>query len=205
MAIDAELVASLNKAKSAEKSACLMYAFAQKGASGTLVINRTITGKQVAQAKEKAGGGTLFRGQCFGEEGKIIFEVTKEPPATLAAAIKRTITLDAALTLNVVVRVAPEAEANGQAPPTPTDPASADPNAPMAKSSIPAPPRPGGEAAFKNRLSALQAELQAAGGPTPDQQMLLNQAFSAAGDKNFAAALDRSSKWTARRSQAGRA
>ena len=87
MSIDTELQANLKKAKSGR----MMFAFAHKGSSGSLMMDRKITGKDAAKAKEKAGGGTVFRGRCFGEDGQMIFEVAKEPPAALEAAIRRTI------------------------------------------------------------------------------------------------------------------
>src|SRR5207248_11345149 len=124
--------------------------------------------------------------------------IAKEPPASLARAIKRAITQDAGLSLKVDVRFAANAEAeqtesqeqapttetSGTVPETPPAPPPQAPKIPMP----PAPPAPGSEAAFKNRLKVIQAKLVTAGGPTPDQQMLLNQAFSAARDRDFAAA-----------------
>ena len=47
--------------------------------SVTVQINVTPSGKDVAQAKQKAGGGTLFRGRCFGEDGELM--ALQEPMA----------------------------------------------------------------------------------------------------------------------------
>src|SRR5581483_7182486 len=128
------------------KSGRMMFAFAHKGSSGSLMMDRKITGKDAAKAKEKAGGGTVFRGRCFGEDGQMIFEVAKEPPAALEAAIRRTINLEAGLSLKVVVRFAADAEAepsdlepqaktNGTVPEAPPPPTSA----PVPQQPIPAP------------------------------------------------------------------
>jgi hypothetical protein len=177
--VDAELQANLNKARSGR----MMFAFAHKGNGGSLVVNRTINGQSANKVKESSGGGTLFRGQCFGENGEMIFEVAKEPPAALAAAIKQAIVLHAGLSLKVVVRVAGDAEIQepNQEPPT----------ADQTNGAVPEAPPSSGEAAFKSRLIALQAQFSAAGGATPEQRMLLKEVFAAAAKKDLAAALAR--------------
>ena len=51
-------------------------------------------------------GGTVFRGRCLGEEGKLVFETAKEPPLTLGKQLKTIIKESAGLIRNVETRVA---------------------------------------------------------------------------------------------------
>ena len=56
------------------------------------MVNRTkVPAKEVNEAKAKLGGGLIWRGRCFGEDGALVFEVPKEPPSTLAPQLKKII------------------------------------------------------------------------------------------------------------------
>ena len=51
----------------------------------------------MTELKKEAGGGTLFKGQCFGDEGRMVFFVAKEPPGMLETALHKTIQKTAGL------------------------------------------------------------------------------------------------------------
>ncbi len=100
MPVNAELANALKKAKSGP----MKFAFIAKGSEGTLLVDRKIPPAAVKAAKSEMGGGTLYQGNCFGEDGLLVFEVPTEAPASLAGVIKHTITKDAGMSLNVEVR-----------------------------------------------------------------------------------------------------
>ncbi len=104
MAVDAQLATALKTAKTRPQS----FAFVAKGAAdGALLVSQAkVKPQDITDAKAKAGGGTVWNGRCFDENGTLIFEVAKEPPGTLAGAIRKVIARDAGLTLHVEVRVA---------------------------------------------------------------------------------------------------
>jgi hypothetical protein len=106
--IDKELQTTLKQAKAGRP---MQFAFLGKGPGGKLLAAKKLAPNLIAEAK-KAEGGTLFKGRLFGEDGTLVFEVAKEPPATLAAQLKRCIKEHAALTGEVVVRVKADAEAD---------------------------------------------------------------------------------------------
>ena len=111
-ASDTHLAASLKTARTRPQS----FAFIAKGADGALLVSPAkIKAQEIAEAKTRVGGGTLWSGRCFGEEGKMIFEVAKEPPASLATALRKVILQDAGLSLPVEVRVGRGAPGEGTA------------------------------------------------------------------------------------------
>ncbi len=102
--IDDKLAAVLKEARRVPMN----FAFVAKGASqGKLVVSKKpIPATAESAAKKEVGGGTVFRGRCIGEDGKLIFETAKEPPSSLAKQLKTIITRDAGLTLKVETRAA---------------------------------------------------------------------------------------------------
>jgi tetratricopeptide (TPR) repeat protein len=187
--IDAELSSALKQARRAP----MRFAFVAKGPSeGKLrLAKKSVPAKDVAQARKDLGGGLVWKGRCFGEEGLLIFEVPKEPPATLAKQLKTIITRDAGMTLKVEVRVNSELEAEEG------DEATAEQAAPP-----PAPPPPGappaagdGMAKFTARLKTLLPEIikaQAANSPVSQEVKLRAseaQTFARKQDFNQANAL----------------
>jgi hypothetical protein len=125
-----ELQKSLKKAKSKR----MMFAYVAKGAEGTLLVARKVKPKEIADARKELGGGTVYKGQCFGEGTTMVFELAKEPPGALQQQIRKRMKDDAGLSMPVEVRVnekaeeelpeevegaEPEAEEGDEAPPPP--------------------------------------------------------------------------------------
>jgi hypothetical protein len=111
---DEELAAGLKAAKS--KRCC--FALVMKGgADGALIVAKAkVPPAAIAEAKKKSGGSAVSQGICFYEDGKYIFELAKEPPATMARLIKTIAKRDAEMTINVECRMGTDAEladANG--------------------------------------------------------------------------------------------
>jgi hypothetical protein len=148
--LDPQLATALKQAKTVPQC----FAFVAKGASeGKLLLARkSVPAREVADARKALGGGLIFRGRCGGDDGKLVFEVPKEPPSTLANQLRALIRREAGLTLPVEVRAASDLadeEAAADSGPTPGVPAaeSAPPAAPA--------PDPAVRAALLKRLSAL--------------------------------------------------
>ena len=101
--LDAELAAGLKQAKGKR----MYFAVVLKGgADGALIVGKQkIPPTAIAEAKKKCGGSAVIKGACFGEEGKHIFEVAKEPPATLANALKLIAKRDSGLSIHPECRV----------------------------------------------------------------------------------------------------
>ena len=181
--VDAKLATSLRQAKSRP----MFFAFVAKGASdGALIVSgKAIPANEIKEAKTKCGGTTVFRGRCFGEEGKTVFETADPPPASLAAQLHKIITRDAGLSLQVETRFG--------APPDPTADGAGGEAAPPAPP--PPPPAPSGDAAaFKERIKKLLPLVQQAGQKAPDRKAALDQvaaqAVAAAKAGDFAQALN---------------
>jgi hypothetical protein len=104
--IDKDLQATLKLAKAGRP---MQFAFLAKGIGGTLLAAKRLLPAPIAEAKKKEGG-TLFRGRLVGEDGALVFEVAKEPPANLAAQLKHSIKEHTGLLVDVVVRVKGDAE-----------------------------------------------------------------------------------------------
>src|SRR5262245_38221666 len=100
---DAKLAAALKQARSGP----MFFAFIAKGATDTVLLvgKKPIPPKEVNEARSSTGGKLIAKGRCHAEEGKMIFEVGKEPPPTLANQLKATIQRSTGLTMNVEVRV----------------------------------------------------------------------------------------------------
>src|SRR5262249_5164437 len=135
----------------------MQFAFLGKGTGGKLLAAKKLAPKVIAETK-KAEGGTLFKGRLFGDDGQLVFEVAKEPPATLAKQLKTTITRDAALMMQVEIRGgAYQEEEEEDPPPAPPPPVSA-PTSDAA--AVPATPSSEGAARFTARLKALLPAIQ---------------------------------------------
>jgi len=106
--LDEELAAGLKAAKSKR---CYFALVMKGGADGTLVVAKAkVPPAAIAEAKKKSGGSVVSQGICFYEDGKYIFEIAKEPPATMARAIKSIAKRDAEMTINVDCRMGTDAE-----------------------------------------------------------------------------------------------
>jgi len=180
---DTLLANALKQAKTKPMS----FAFVAKGAEGKLLVNKIkIPPKDTADAKKSLGGGTIFKGRCLFENDVMVFEVAKEPPGTLANLIKKLIKNDAALTMNVLVRVNPELaegdETEGGEPP-------AVPEAPAAPVQ---PDAAAAEARYKDRLKALLPAVQKVAASHPQVAVQAKQAIGLGNNlvlaKNFAQA-----------------
>ena len=101
--IDEELAAALKQAKSKR----MYFAVVVKGAAdGALIVSKQkVPPTAIAEAKKKCGGSAVIKGACFVEDGKHVFEVAKEPPATLANALKLIARRDSGLTIHPICRV----------------------------------------------------------------------------------------------------
>src|SRR4051812_45641329 len=100
--LDEELVAGLKQAKSKR----MYFAAVMKGgADGALLLSKTkVPPKDIAEAKKKCGGSAVIKGACFYEDGKYVFETAKEPPATLANALKIIARRDSGMTISPICR-----------------------------------------------------------------------------------------------------
>jgi hypothetical protein len=123
--VDADLVTALKLAKSKK----MFFAFIPKGSDGKLILSKKkIPPKEIADAKKELGGSNAIIGKCFGPIGNMVFQVVKQPPPTLEAALKKVAKRDSGLTVIPNVQLAADAEAEepdagapeaGGAPPAP--------------------------------------------------------------------------------------
>jgi hypothetical protein len=129
MAINPELSTALKAAKTKPMS----FAFIAKGSEGKLLVDKKkIAPKEVDKARKECGGGSIFKGRCLMEDGKMVFEIPKEGPNSLAALIKKIIKTDGGLSMDVIIRVNAElAESEqGETEPTTQGAAEVPPQAP---------------------------------------------------------------------------
>src|SRR6202035_3176387 len=104
---NAELATQVKAAKSGKR---LMFAFVAKGTDGTLLVVHKVSAPEIAEAKKQAGGGTIYKGKCVGEDGVLWFETAKEVPSNLGSAVKRVIKNEAGLSLDCLFRQKEDAE-----------------------------------------------------------------------------------------------
>ena len=99
------------------RTAPMHFVFVAKGTTQgkLLVAKKSITAKEVADAKKEVGGGVVFRGRCVGDGGNLVFELPKAPPITLKQQLKTFIHREAGLALPVDVRVAADLREIGRA------------------------------------------------------------------------------------------
>ncbi|HEX3998394.1 MAG TPA: hypothetical protein VHX65_07590 [Pirellulales bacterium] len=118
--IDEKLVDGLKQAKGKR----LYFALVLKGGTdGALMIGKQkIPPAEIADAKKRTGGSALITGACFGEDGKLVFEVAKLPAATVANAVKNIAKHCAGQSVNPEFRLStnPDVVGEGAQPPTQT-------------------------------------------------------------------------------------
>src|SRR5262245_4561770 len=105
--VDSLLVANLKLVKTAP----LRFAFVMKGPTeGRLLLTKKppIPPKEIADAKKELGGGQVLSGRCrWDEENKeYLLELAKDPPPTLATAVRTIIKKDTGQTVKVSCRAA---------------------------------------------------------------------------------------------------
>jgi len=99
-ALDAELIAALRMAKGRK----MFFAFLLKGSDGKLIVSPSLIGAdKINEAKKEFGGGSPWVGTCEGPFIKMVFKVTKAPPATMHAAIKKAVKRDAGLGIEPII------------------------------------------------------------------------------------------------------
>ncbi len=107
MGKQAELDADLASALKAAKTKRHFFAVVLKGSSdGALIVSKQKIGPaKITEAKKESGGSTVLRGVVHGEDGKLVFETDKEPPATLAKTLKTIAQRDAGLMIQAVCKL----------------------------------------------------------------------------------------------------
>ena len=63
-----------------------------------------VTPVLISDAKKKSGGTTVIKGACCGEDGKLVFEMAIDPPATMEAALKKVIHEETGITQVCICR-----------------------------------------------------------------------------------------------------
>ncbi len=120
--VESELAANIKTAKTKR----MYFAFVPKGGSdGALVLAKTkISPVMIGEAKTRSGGTQVVKGACFGEDGKLVFEMGKEAPATMEAALKKVIQRDAGIAMHCICRVgtSPDLLEDGEAGHAPPPP-----------------------------------------------------------------------------------
>jgi hypothetical protein len=120
--IDDKLVDGLRQAKGKR----MYFALVLKGGTdGALMVGKQkIPPGDIADAKKRTGGSALITGACFGEDGKMVFEVAKLPAGTVANAVKNIAKHSSGLTINPEFRLStdPDVVGEGESPATQTAP-----------------------------------------------------------------------------------
>jgi hypothetical protein len=103
---DLELLAALKRAKTRR----MQFVLVAKGTTGGKLMLGKVRVKPalVSEARKEFRGGRLFRGECFFESGRYIFEFPKAPPAILGMLVKRLVKDRTGLSIKPVCRVAAE-------------------------------------------------------------------------------------------------
>lgn len=102
---DQKLAAELKRAKSASPSSPSHFAMLVKGSAGKLLVGKKPpTSKEIKEAKEEVGGGTLVQGVCYGEEGGLIFVTDSAPGGSWKKVAATCAKQDAGLTLKIEFR-----------------------------------------------------------------------------------------------------
>jgi hypothetical protein len=114
---DASLVSALRQAKSTP----MFFAFVPQGSTdGVLLLSKKkIAASEISAAKAQCGGNLVHRGRCQEQDGKMLFELAREPPSSLARQLRAVIHANAGLTLAVETRVATDLEPADEESPTP--------------------------------------------------------------------------------------
>jgi hypothetical protein len=104
---DAALAAALKQANVRK----LSFAFIAKGPDGKLIVSQgKISPQQLTEALKAAGGGIVVRGKCFGPFPRLVFQVAKEPPATLAPALQRVVKSETGVSIVAEIQLAADAD-----------------------------------------------------------------------------------------------
>lgn len=150
-AADKELREGLKRAKTARMFFVML---ARGSAAGHLILSKAkVQATDVGEAKKGLGGGRVFRGICFGENNRLVFELKKEPPATLEKLFKQTAKTQAGLSVKPLCRVSLLEEDLGEEP---DDDRDTPPPAPGSKAGGPK----YAEEQVKKRLAALAGNLK---------------------------------------------
>ncbi len=182
-AVDKVLYTALKRAKTAR----MFFAMVARGATdGKLILTKAkVKPTDIGDAKKEVGGGRVFRGVCYGEDGRLVFELKKEPPATLEKLIKKTAKMQAGLMIKPICRVGAMDEDLGEEPDDELE-------------TPPAPPPAGespkyAEEQVRKRLAALAGDLKRALseklGDTAAIQRLSDQLREAVGKRDFSETL----------------
>jgi hypothetical protein len=191
--INHELVTALKLAK----TKAMQFALVAKGPTdGTLLVSKNkIQAKAIAEAKKTLGGGQIYKGRCLGDaDGELVFEIAKDPPASLSKTIKTIIHRDAGLTLKVDARKAHDVSDEDDQEETDTEEAAAPADQADANAGAPA-KSPGNTAGapsadkdqVHNRLAAIAVKYKkavAAGGADAGKLHTLFEAIKAFVEKH---------------------
>jgi hypothetical protein len=126
--VDDDLLPSLRMAMKAPQDKPLKFVFAPGKQVGGLVVGRNISGDQKKDAfalrdknnGKEMSGSTLIKGFCYGrdvaegEEGKLVFQMKRDPKSGLAKALMRTILKQTKKKFKVVAK-GPESELEDEA------------------------------------------------------------------------------------------
>jgi hypothetical protein len=185
---DEELAASLKRAKTAKADSPFKFVFVMKGGTdgGLLVSKQKIPPSDIAAVKKSTGGSAVLKGVCFGEDGKLVFEIAKDPAATMAPALKKVIQREANLVYQIVCRKGTNPELAEEA---------GEPAPPVEKKATVA-PRESAAAEWNRRVAELMPRLKQAlqvGHPKTvgDLKTWFKLAKNKAKDRDFGQALSR--------------
>lgn len=106
--LDEDLIKGLKEAKAKR----VYFAVVLKGASdGALIVSKQkVQPGPINEAKKKCGGSVVLKGACLYEDGKYVFELGTEPPATLPNALKTIAKRDSGLTIQAICRKGTDAD-----------------------------------------------------------------------------------------------
>ena len=113
-AVDKELYAALKRAKTAPMYAAVV---AKGSTDGKLLMSKAkVKPSEIGDAKKAVGGGPVLRAATVFENGVYVFELNKEPPATLAQLIKKLAKEQAGLMIRVLCRKGTKLQDLGEGP-----------------------------------------------------------------------------------------
>jgi peptidoglycan hydrolase-like protein with peptidoglycan-binding domain len=130
--IDSKLAAALKQARHTRMN----FIFVANGSSQAKLVlsKKPLTAKEVADVKRAVGSGTIFKGRCVTERGKLVFETAKQLPQTLGKQLKTVIKDSGGVALAVETRVAPDLTSEVEAAPAEaTEPVPGEPAVPAAQ------------------------------------------------------------------------
>jgi hypothetical protein len=165
------LTKNIKRAKTARMQAAILV----KGKDTRLLLSKTkVKPTQIAVVKKEIGGGRLLRAVCFGENGRLVFEFLKDPPAPLERILKKVIKQWTKVATRPLCRKA-ASTSNGVAEKSDDAPA----------------PKRGPSFEFQRRVAALVPDLKDAlklNGAAGEIKALFQDARGLARDKKFAEA-----------------